>query len=177
MCEADHWSGRPEEDHSAGERAAQATSSDSYDCYCRSSLRYRLFVPCLISLSQNAQMCSACYTVILWSFNILLGLTESQNPPGTPLMSPHPPPALTSTPRCAPPPPPPPPPLPPAPCPTSCTETLTVFELIRQRKNNEKNLEKSQDSGFGRGSEVKGIPSMLDVLKNLNQVKLRSVER
>lgn len=44
-----------------------------------------------------------------------------------------------------------------------------MLELIRQRK-------KGKDSTLKR-EEVKGIPSMLDVLKDLNQVKLRSVER
>lgn len=106
-------------------------------------------------------------------FNLLLGLVEAQNAPGTPGMSP-PPPAYTSTPRCvaaaAPPPPPPPPPpsLPPL-CSSSSNETCSVFDLIRQRK-------KGKDSTLKR-EEVKGIPSMLDVLKDLNQVKLRSVER
>ncbi|XP_045916452.1 mitochondrial fission regulator 2 isoform X2 [Micropterus dolomieu] len=97
------------------------------------------------------------------------GPIESQNAPGTPLMYPPPRPALTSTPRCAAPPPPPPPP--PPPCPSSSTETSSVLQLIRQRRKDEKDLDK------GQGLEVKGIPSMLDVLKDLNQVKLRSVER
>ncbi|AWP19914.1 putative mitochondrial fission regulator 2-like [Scophthalmus maximus] len=109
------------------------------------------------------------------------GLRESQNTPGTPLMSPPPRPALTSTPRCAapPPPPPPPPPLPP-PCPGVSTDTLSVAELIRQRRKHEKDANgqlKSEGSGLTSGSEAKGIPSMLDVLKDLNQVKLRSVDR
>lgn len=95
------------------------------------------------------------------------GQTNSQIAPDT-LMSPPPPPALTSTPRCAAPPPPPPPP--PPPCLGSSTETSSVLELIRQRK-------KDKDSSHSSGSEVKGLPSMLDVLKDLNQVKLRSVER
>lgn len=123
------------------------------------------------------QKCSACYAVLsqaylitlLCFFNILLGPIESQNAPGTPLMYPPPRPALTSTPRCAAPPPPPPPP--PPPCPSSSTETSSVLQLIRQRRKDEKDLDK------GQGLEVKGIPSMLDVLKDLNQVKLRSVER
>ncbi|XP_019947349.2 mitochondrial fission regulator 2 [Paralichthys olivaceus] len=93
------------------------------------------------------------------------GLNKLQTAPGTPLMSPHPP--LTSTPRTAAPPPPPPPPLPP--CTSVSTDTLSVTELIRQRRKNEKDP--------GGGAEVKGIPSMLDVLKDLNQVTLRSVER
>ncbi|XP_028295725.1 mitochondrial fission regulator 2 isoform X2 [Gouania willdenowi] len=87
---------------------------------------------------------------------------------------------LTSTPRCPAPPPPPPPPLPP-PIPTSSSEILSVAELIRQRRKNENNLGKGQlkprDSRPGRGSHNKEIPSMLDVLKDLNQVKLRSVKR
>nr|XP_046228653.1 mitochondrial fission regulator 2 [Scatophagus argus]XP_046228654.1 mitochondrial fission regulator 2 [Scatophagus argus] len=107
------------------------------------------------------------------------GLIESQNAPGTPLSSPSPP-ALTSTPRCAVPPPPPPPP-PPLPCPNSSTESLSVRELIRQRRTDEKGPDgrrlNPQDSDLSRGSEVKGIPSMLHVLKDLSQVKLRSVKR
>ncbi|XP_070843706.1 mitochondrial fission regulator 2 [Chaetodon trifascialis] len=99
------------------------------------------------------------------------GLIKSQNAPGSPLMSSLPPPTLTSTPRCAAPPPPPPPP--PLPCPDSSAQTSSVIELIRQRRKDEKDLNKGQL----KLQEVKGIPSMLDVLKNLNQVKLRSVER
>ncbi|KAM9704397.1 LOW QUALITY PROTEIN: mitochondrial fission regulator 2 [Menidia menidia] len=103
-----------------------------------------------------------------------------QDAPGSPLTSPPPPPALTSTPRCAPPPPPPPPPLPPPPpCQNTPTETSSVFEMIRQRKKTgaDKGPVRGQNSELCRGSENKGIPSMLDVLKDLNQVKLRSVER
>ncbi|KAK1888854.1 Mitochondrial fission regulator 2 [Dissostichus eleginoides] len=48
-------------------------------------------------------------------------------------------------------------------------------KLIRRRRDNDKNLDKvplkPQDS------DVKGTPSMLDVLKDLSQVKLRSVNR
>ncbi|KAK2856321.1 hypothetical protein Q5P01_005056 [Channa striata] len=99
---------------------------------------------------------------------------------GTPVKSfPHPP-ALTSTPHCAPPLPPPPPPLPP-PSKSPSNETLSVVELIKQRKKNEKDLDKAQlklqDSGLSRGLRDKGIPFMPDVLKDLNKVKLRSVER
>ncbi|XP_069014441.1 mitochondrial fission regulator 2 [Embiotoca jacksoni] len=95
------------------------------------------------------------------------GLTESQKALTSPL--------LTSTPRCAAPPP------PPLPCPSSSSETLSVIELIRQRRQNDKNLDKGQrrpqDSGLSKGSGSKGIPSMMDVLKDLNHIKLRSVER
>lgn len=106
------------------------------------------------------------------------GSSGLQNGLSSPLMSPSP---LTSTPRCAAlPPPPPPPPLPPPP-PCSSAETQSVTELIRQRRKNEKDLEKGQiklqDSDIIGGSENKGIPTMLDVLKDLNQVKLRSVKR
>ncbi|TWW68955.1 mitochondrial fission regulator 2 [Takifugu flavidus] len=102
------------------------------------------------------------------------GLVESQNAPGTPGLVP-PPPGLTSTPRAAAaapplPPPPPPPPLPPPVCSNSSAEKGSVLELIRRRKKDEK------DSSLKR-EEFKGIPSMLDVLKDLNQVKLRTVER
>ncbi|XP_060947754.1 mitochondrial fission regulator 2 [Limanda limanda] len=91
------------------------------------------------------------------------GLTECRNAPGTPQMCAQP--TLTSTPRTAAPPPPPPPP----PCPGTSTETLSMVDLIRQRRNNEK--------APGRGVEVKGLPSMLDVLKDISQVTLRTVER
>uniref|UniRef100_UPI0037E76C9C mitochondrial fission regulator 2 n=1 Tax=Semicossyphus pulcher TaxID=241346 RepID=UPI0037E76C9C len=100
------------------------------------------------------------------------GLIESHNAPALHLMSPLPPPALTSTPRCGAPPPPPPPP--PPPCPSSSSDSLSVIELIRQRRTNENELDKGQ---LRPQEEVKGMPSMLDVLKDLNQVKLRSVER
>lgn len=103
------------------------------------------------------------------------GSNDFQQSLSSPLMSPSP---LTSTPRCPPLPPPPPPP-PPPPCSTSSTEALSVTELIRQRKKNDKDLDKlvPQDPKISRASENSGVPSMLDVLKDLNQVKLRSVKR
>ncbi|XP_017282766.1 mitochondrial fission regulator 2 [Kryptolebias marmoratus] len=102
------------------------------------------------------------------------GPTECQDPPGSPLMTPPPVPALTSTPRCAPPPPPPPPPPPLPPCTNSSMESSSVLELIRQRRRNETD---SGQPGLSRETNNKAIPSMLDVLKDLNQVKLRSVQR
>ncbi|XP_075940025.1 mitochondrial fission regulator 2 isoform X2 [Anarhichas minor] len=102
------------------------------------------------------------------------GRTESPNTPGSPLMSSILPRALTSTPRCAAPPPPPPPPPPPS-CLGSLAETPSVLDLIRQRRTNDSNLGKAQRKP--QDSQAKGFPSMLDVLKDLNQVKLRSVER
>ncbi|XP_005914392.1 mitochondrial fission regulator 2 [Haplochromis burtoni] len=94
------------------------------------------------------------------------GLVESPNEPASPGISlSHPLPALTSTPRHVAPPPPPPPPPPPCP---------SIFTGSKERKD-----EKDLDKGHQRtkGSENKGMPSMLDVLKDLNHVKLRSVKR
>ncbi|XP_061756691.1 mitochondrial fission regulator 2 isoform X2 [Nerophis ophidion] len=71
--------------------------------------------------------------------------------------------ALTSTPRCAPPPPP--------PCPSSYATKSSVVELIRQRKCEGKKQDKPT------GLSNSNLPSMLDILKDLNQVKLRSVAR
>ncbi|XP_056151097.1 mitochondrial fission regulator 2 [Lampris incognitus] len=109
------------------------------------------------------------------------GLTCSQNAPGTPPLPPLLPP-LTSTPCCTPPLPPAPPP--PPPCPSSSAEPVSALELIRQRRKEGKpsvhgqsGQLKPQDSDLTRDSQFKGIPSMLDVLKDLNQVKLRSVKR
>ncbi|XP_014850025.1 PREDICTED: mitochondrial fission regulator 2 isoform X2 [Poecilia mexicana] len=103
-------------------------------------------------------------------------LTETQNAPFSPLMSPAPLPALTSTPRHAPPPPPP----PPLPCQSSFSEKSSVMDLIKERRNNNnsnKGQLQAQHSGLSKNMENKLIPSMLDVLRDLNQVKLRSVQR
>lgn len=79
---------------------------------------------------------------------------------------------MTSTPL-RPSPPPPPPLPPPPPCHSTSSPVQSVSELIKSRKR-EKNGTKPPDSV---GPEVKGVPSMLDVLKDLNQVKLRTVQR
>ncbi|KAJ0060794.1 hypothetical protein NL108_001670, partial [Boleophthalmus pectinirostris] len=86
----------------------------------------------------------------------------------TPMMSP---PALTSTPL-RPPAPLPPPPPPPPPCPSTNAPLQSVSELIKARKQNHDNNPQKDSTG----SEGRGLPSMLDVLKDLNQVKLRSVQ-
>ncbi|KAJ0026928.1 hypothetical protein NQD34_017928 [Periophthalmus magnuspinnatus] len=87
-----------------------------------------------------------------------------------PVMSP---PALASTPLRPPAPlPPPPPPLPPS-CPSTSAPFQSVSELIKARKQNHDN-DSQKDSTMIEG---RGLPSMLDVLKDLNQVKLRSVQR
>ncbi|CAL8393890.1 unnamed protein product [Arctogadus glacialis] len=99
------------------------------------------------------------------------GLTPAQTLLGTHSLSPQ----LTSTPRSAPPPPPPPPPLPPPSSgPGAPDETLPLSHLIRQRRlaNN------AQGNNPAQGSvSAKAMPSMLDVLKDLNSVTLRSVKR
>ncbi|XP_052380570.1 mitochondrial fission regulator 2 [Oncorhynchus keta] len=109
---------------------------------------------------------------------------HSQNLPGTPGMSPAS--VLTSTP-CRPPPPPCPPPPPPCPPPPSSSVGLSAVEnLIQQDREAGKGhaqgksheagqvgLLQSQDKAVGQGP----VPTMLDVLNELNQVKLRSVQR
>ncbi|XP_073679653.1 mitochondrial fission regulator 2 isoform X2 [Garra rufa] len=90
--------------------------------------------------------------------------------PGTPCST-LPVPVLTSTPIC--PPPPPPPPLPP-PAIGSCVE-VSVTDVIRQRQAAKK--EKLAQCGPSADTAPAALPSMLDVLKDMNQVKLRSVER
>ncbi|KAG9347670.1 hypothetical protein JZ751_005243 [Albula glossodonta] len=87
-----------------------------------------------------------------------------------------PPPLLTSTPtpvpRCAPTPPPPPPPPPlPLHCPAT-TETSTQSTVMQQ-----KTTSKPEHNRKDQKMESTKVPSMLDVLKDLNQVKLRAVER
>ncbi|XP_016113176.1 mitochondrial fission regulator 2-like [Sinocyclocheilus grahami] len=93
--------------------------------------------------------------------------------PGTPCSTPLPVPVLTSTPVCPPPPPPPPPPLPP-PATGSCVE-VSVSDVIRQRQAAKR--EKVAQCDPSVCTALAALPSMLEVLKDLNQVKLRSVER
>ncbi|XP_071268556.1 mitochondrial fission regulator 2 [Salvelinus alpinus] len=105
------------------------------------------------------------------------GPAHSQNLPGTPGMSPAS--VLTSTPRCPPPPPCPPPP-------SSSVGLSAVENLIQQGREAGKGhaqgksheagqvgLLQSQDKAVGQGP----VPTMLDVLNDLKQVKLRSVQR
>ncbi|XP_036448399.1 mitochondrial fission regulator 2 isoform X2 [Colossoma macropomum] len=88
--------------------------------------------------------------------------------PATPCSAPLPAPVLTSTPLCAPPPPPPPPP-PPA---VANLSQVSVTQVIRQRQAARK--DKAEPSEC---TSAAALPSMLDVLKDMNQVKLRTVER
>ncbi|KAM9354222.1 mitochondrial fission regulator 2 isoform 1-T2 [Pholidichthys leucotaenia] len=97
------------------------------------------------------------------------GLAEPPKAPDSPLMSMARRPLLTSTPRAAPPPPPPPPP-----CPTLRSDDASALKEIQEYRKNKKDLR--PDSVY-QGLENKRIPSMLDVLKDLNKVKLRSVKR
>ncbi|KAI5612118.1 mitochondrial fission regulator 2 [Silurus asotus] len=90
--------------------------------------------------------------------------------PTTPCSSFHAP-VLTSTPFTAlpPPPPPPPPPLPPSPALGS--DQFSVTDMIRQRQGARK-----EKVGVCKASPA-AVPSMLDVLKDMNQIKLRNIER
>ncbi|XP_077074626.1 mitochondrial fission regulator 2 [Siphateles boraxobius] len=90
--------------------------------------------------------------------------------PGTPCST-LPIPILTSTPVC--PPPPPPPPLPPSA--VAISTEGSVSEVIRQRQAAKR--EKLAQCDPSPGTAPATLPSMLEVLRDLNQVKLRSVER
>ncbi|XP_060749794.1 mitochondrial fission regulator 2 isoform X2 [Tachysurus vachellii] len=95
------------------------------------------------------------------------------NNPSTPC-SRFPAPVLTSTPFLAAlPPPPPPPPLPPPPPPPlgAFSKQVSVTDVIKQRK-----AARKDKAGVCEASSA-AVPSMLEVLKDLNQVKLRTVER
>uniref|UniRef100_A0AAZ3RZW7 Mitochondrial fission regulator n=1 Tax=Oncorhynchus tshawytscha TaxID=74940 RepID=A0AAZ3RZW7_ONCTS len=89
----------------------------------------------------------------------------SGNLPGTPGMSPAS--VLTSTP-CRPPPPPCPPPPPPCPPPPSSSVGLSAVENL---------IQQGREAGKGHAVGQGPVPTMLDVLNELNQVKLRSVAR
>lgn len=93
------------------------------------------------------------------------GPVVSPTDPGTPCSAPKPAPVLTSTPVCPPPPPPPPPPAMP-----TRTE-VSMSEMIQQRQAAKK------ETLAQCGPSLTTAPSMLEVLRDLNQVKLRSVER
>ncbi|MGH0141978.1 UNVERIFIED_CONTAM: hypothetical protein FKN15_040851 [Acipenser sinensis] len=97
-------------------------------------------------------------------------------PPGTPGMSLLP--MLTSTPSSTPAPPPPPPPPPPPstslPPPSCITAQVSAIDLIRQRRATNTSGQCNRDNVSIPDSPV---PSMLDVLKEMNKVRLRAVER
>ncbi|KAK5604311.1 hypothetical protein CRENBAI_019658 [Crenichthys baileyi] len=67
------------------------------------------------------------------------------------------------------PPPPPPPPPPPLPPPPALQRTFSAIELIKERRG------RKTDEQTAVGSKPAEIPSMLDILKDIDKVKLRSV--
>ncbi|NWI57624.1 MTFR1 regulator, partial [Calyptomena viridis] len=69
-----------------------------------------------------------------------------------------------------PPPPPPPPPLPPS----GLQQSKSAIDLIKERKNKKTNSGQSVTENGPKKSEV---PNMLEILKDMNSVKLRSVKR
>ncbi|XP_068087733.1 mitochondrial fission regulator 2 isoform X2 [Hyperolius riggenbachi] len=92
-----------------------------------------------------------------------------------------PPPSLTSTPinaqplQSIPAPPPPPPPLPPLIPAAKIDSAKATLDLIKQRKAAHKQSPK--DSNVEERNNVNILPSMMDVLKDMNSVRLRVVER
>ncbi|XP_078503141.1 mitochondrial fission regulator 2 [Lissotriton helveticus] len=71
-------------------------------------------------------------------------------------------------------PPPPPPPLPPPPQPTSTDVSNSVLSLIKQRRAANNNPPTTNDLAK---DSAENMPSMMDVLKDLNKIRLRAVER
>ncbi|NXY59865.1 MTFR1 regulator, partial [Callaeas wilsoni] len=72
-----------------------------------------------------------------------------------------------------PPPPPPPPPLPPPP-PSGLQQSKSAIDLIKERKNKKGN---AGQSVVENGPKKPEVPNMLEILKDMNSVKLRSVKR
>ncbi|NXX78353.1 MTFR1 regulator, partial [Urocolius indicus] len=78
--------------------------------------------------------------------------------------------AIPVAPPAPPPPPPPPPPLPPP----GQQQSRSAIELIKERKNKKTNSEHNLAEN---GPKKPEIPNMLEILKDMNSVKLRSVKR
>ncbi|NXL32312.1 MTFR1 regulator, partial [Glaucidium brasilianum] len=78
--------------------------------------------------------------------------------------------AIPVAPPAPPPPPPPPPPLPPP----GLQQSTSAIELIKERKNKKMNSGQNLTENGPKKSE---IPNMLEILKDMNRVKLRSVKR
>ncbi|NXH98072.1 MTFR1 regulator, partial [Pachycephala philippinensis] len=72
-----------------------------------------------------------------------------------------------------PPPPPPPPPLPPPP-PSGLQQSKSAIDLIKERKNQKMN---AGQNVVENGPKKPEVPNMLEILKDMNSVKLRSVKR
>ncbi|XP_051948089.1 mitochondrial fission regulator 2 [Xyrauchen texanus] len=100
---------------------------------------------------------------------IALIVTTPAGDPATPCSTSPLTPDFTSTPICVPPPPPPPPPA------FDSSTEVSVSEVIRQRQAAKR--EKTAQCEPSAGTAPAVLPSMLEVLRDLNQVKLRSVER
>ncbi len=112
------------------------------------------------------------YLITLISFYIYISSVSQAHSvfpadPSTPCSTPLRVPVLTSTPVC-----PPPPPLPP-PAAGTCVE-VSVSDVIRQRQAAKREKLAQCDPSV---STAPAMPSMLEMLKDLNQVKLRSVQR
>ncbi|NXK75291.1 MTFR1 regulator, partial [Amazona guildingii] len=80
--------------------------------------------------------------------------------------------AVPAAPPPAPPPPPPPPP-PPLP-PPGLPQSMSAIELIKERKNKKTNSGQNLTENGPKNSKV---PNMLEILKDMNRVKLRAVKR
>lgn len=81
--------------------------------------------------------------------------------------------ASAAVPVPPPPPPPPPPPLPPPP-PSSLHQSKSAIDLIKERKNQKTN---AGQNVVENGPKKPEVPNMLEILKDMNSVKLRSVKR
>ncbi|XP_022067062.2 mitochondrial fission regulator 1 [Acanthochromis polyacanthus] len=93
---------------------------------------------------------------------IVLAQEKNTQPAATTGTSPAPPPPA--------PPPPPPPPPPPLPPPPNLQRTFSAIDLIKERRG------KKTDGQTVLDSRPAEIPNMLDVLKDMSKVKLRSVK-
>ncbi|NWV24307.1 MTFR1 regulator, partial [Origma solitaria] len=81
--------------------------------------------------------------------------------------------ASAAVPVPAPPLPPPPPPLPPPP-PSGLQQSKSAIDLIKERKNKKMNTGKNVVEN---GPKKPEVPNMLEILKDMNSVKLRAVKR
>lgn len=81
--------------------------------------------------------------------------------------------ASAAVPVAPPPPPPPPPPLPPPP-PSSLQQNKSALDLIKERKTKKMN---TGQNVVGNGPKKPEVPNMLEILKDMNSVKLRAVKR
>ncbi|KAM8945545.1 mitochondrial fission regulator 2 [Pelodytes ibericus] len=85
-----------------------------------------------------------------------------------------PPPTMASTPTSVPIPPPPPPPAPPLPS-VKLSPGKSAIDLIKQRRQVQKH--RAQEEEMREKDGLNKVPSMMDILKGINTIRLRSVER